>query len=270
MNDSVAIISWNVNGFRAVERKGAWQELLDTYHPQIVCVQEIKGTPDKFPNTLTQPENYMVYFHPAQQPGYSGTSIWIHKDLRTGMTNVVYTTSMKNDPVANEGRISELCFTYKEQQYAVLGVYFPNGGKSAQAWEQKLVFYASFLKHVNARRSAGKTVIFCGDVNCAHNPIDLARPNENDGAIGFHPDERAWIDAVIAADWVDVFRHLHPTTKEVYSWWHMVTRARSRNIGWRIDYFFCPKQLVEHVTEISYLVDHQGSDHCPVLLRYRI
>ena len=260
------IISWNVNGFRAVERKGAWQQLLDACQPDIVCIQEIKGTPDKFPASLTKPTGYQTFYHPAEKPGYSGTAIWLAEKYAQSISDIAYSTDIAGDPVANEGRISALDFVCNNQPFTLLGVYYPNGGKSEQAWLDKLSFYDAFLTHVNQLRQQGRSVIFCGDVNCAHQPIDLARPDENDGVIGFHPKERAWIDTVIADGWVDIFRHKYPTKAEVYSWWHMVTRARSRNIGWRIDYFFLDKPLVERVHSIDYLMQHQGSDHCPVLL----
>ncbi|MCF7846574.1 MAG: endonuclease/exonuclease/phosphatase family protein [Candidatus Gracilibacteria bacterium] len=117
---------------------------------------------------------------------------------------------------------------------------------------------------MNSLRSAGKKVIFAGDINCAHEPIDLARPDENDGAIGFHPDERAWISKWIADGWVDVWRDRNPTVSDVYSWWHVITRARDRNVGWRIDYFFVDQKLAPQVKKVRYLTEQMGSDHCPV------
>ena len=153
--------------------------------------------------------------------------------------------------------------------YSILNIYFPNGGKSPDAWKSKLVFYEEFLNYINKLTKEGRKVIWCGDINCAHNEIDLARPKNNDGKIGFHPKERAWIDKVISQDWVDVFRNLNPQ-KIIYSYWHLISRARSRNVGWRIDYFFIKKDLLDKVKKIEYDNDQQGSDHCPVILEIDI
>ncbi|MDH3324657.1 MAG: exodeoxyribonuclease III, partial [Candidatus Peregrinibacteria bacterium] len=147
----------------------------------------------------------------------------------------------------------------------IFSVYFPNGGKSDQAWQDKLKFYEDFLKHTNELRKNGKKVIWAGDVNCAHEAIDLARPKDNEGKIGFHPEERKRITNFIKNDWIDIFREKHPE-KIVYSWWHVITRARERNVGWRIDYFFCDKNFLNKVKNIEYLTNQMGSDHCPVLL----
>jgi exodeoxyribonuclease-3 len=152
------------------------------------------------------------------------------------------------------------------QEWSVLGIYFPNGGKSPEAWEGKLVFYDHFLEYVNSLRNEGRKVVWAGDVNCAHEEIDIARPKENEGSIGFLPEERAWVTKVIENGWDDVFRKMHPDSV-VYSWWHVISRARDRNIGWRIDYVFLDSLLFPKVTNIQYLTDQMGSDHCPVMLQ---
>ena len=146
----------------------------------------------------------------------------------------------------------------------MLSIYFPNGGKSEQAWEEKLVYYDRTLEYMNRLRESGKTVIVGGDVNVAHTEIDIARPKENDGKIGFHPRERAWVDRVVAARWADVWRNRNPGVRDIYSWWTMRAGARQRNIGWRIDYFFMDQQQTNRVLEVDYLADHPGSDHCPL------
>ena len=117
----------------------------------------------------------------------------------------------------------------------IFGIYFPNGGKSEEAWAGKLIFYAKFLDAINSLRDAGHTVIWCGDINTAHNEIDLARPKQNDGKIGFHPAERAWLDECEKQDWSDIWRRKNPNMTDVYSWWDVKTRSRETNIGWRID-----------------------------------
>jgi exodeoxyribonuclease III (xth) len=144
-------------------------------------------------------------------------------------------------------------------------VYFPNGGKSEEAWHGKLVFYEQFLEHINQLRSQGRRVIWCGDVNCAHEEIDIARPKENKDSIGFLPEERQWMTKVEEHGWRDVFRTKHPDAV-VYSWWHVLSGARKRNVGWRIDYIFVDEPLLTKVQDIHYRTEQMGSDHCPVVL----
>jgi len=258
------IISWNVNGLRAVERKEALGQFLNDHQPDILLLQETKSKPEQVEFLEPIYPNYTKFYHSAEKPGYSGVAAWVKKSM--GAENLEFKPGMPNDPVENEGRIARIDFDLEGKAYSVLGTYFPNGGKSDLAWEQKLVFYENWLKHVNSIRLEGRECIWTGDVNCAHNEIDLARPKDNDGVIGFHPKERAWLDEWIKAGWVDVWRCTNPEVREVYSWWHMISRARDRNVGWRIDYFFVDEALFSSVKKIEYLTNQMGSDHCPVLL----
>ena len=134
-----------------------------------------------------------------------------------------------------------------------LSIYFPNGGKSEQAWDEKLVFYDKVHNYMNHLRKQGSLVLVGGDMNVAHTEIDIARPKENDGKIGFHPRERAWMDRLAADNWVDIWRERNPGVTDVYSWWHMVTRGRERNVGWRIDYFLMDRGDMDQVTSVDYL-----------------
>lgn len=256
------IVSWNVNGIRAVERKGALQQFLQDHQPDVLLLQEIKGTPDKFSSYLTKNMLYQQFYHPAEKPGYAGTGVWI--DNKSSLEVIEFSTGIPGTE-DTEGRVSRIDITKDGQRYAILGVYFPNGGKSKEAWEGKLVFYTDFLNYVNTIRSEGIECIWGGDVNCAHHEIDLARPKDNKKSIGFLPEERGWVTAVIDAGWTDVFRHRYPQ-EVIYSWWSMQTRARERNVGWRIDYFFVDQCFESQVKSITYLNDQIGSDHCPVVL----
>ncbi len=260
------IISWNVNGLRAVERKGNLSEFLKAHDPDIWLMQETKSKPEQVEFLEGLYEDYKKFYVSAIKPGYSGVAIWMKLDLVDQVQNLEFKAGMPNDPVEDEGRIARVDFTLNNEDYSVLGTYFPNGGKSDEAWQHKLKFYKVWLDYVNSIREADRTVIWTGDVNCAHHPIDLARAKENDGVIGFHPKERAWLNAWQAAGWADAWRYLNPTTKSVYSWWHMISRARGRNVGWRIDYFWIDKPLMKRVKSIEYLNDQMGSDHCPVML----
>lgn len=253
------IISWNVNGIRAVERKGELDNLLNQYDPDVFLVQETKASPDKLTKKLKQNDDYYQYYCSAEKAGYSGTSIWLKKqafdepepDWHTGMP--AYDDQ--------EGRIIRVDL----EKWTILSIYFPNGGKSDDAWQDKLVFYDRFLDYMNDLRAQGRHVIWAGDVNCAHEEIDIARPKENQNSIGFLPEERAWVTQVVSHGWADVFRQQYPDTV-MYSWWHLISKARSRNVGWRIDYFFVDEKDFEKVTRIEYLNDQMGSDHCPMLM----
>ncbi|MCF7812134.1 exodeoxyribonuclease III [Candidatus Gracilibacteria bacterium] len=251
------IASWNVNGIRAVERKGALDEFLQKYDPDVFLIQEIKARKDQLSRELIAHPEYQQFYHSAVKPGYAGTGIWAKKQV----SNSEFHVGMP-DFDDDEGRISRI----EIGEWTIFGVYFPNGGKSPEAWKGKLVFYEKFLAYVNEFRSEGRKVVWAGDVNCAHEEIDIARPKENENSIGFLPQERDWISKAIANDWVDAFREIYPE-KIVYSWWHVISRARERNVGWRIDYFFIDKKYFSRVKEISYLNQQMGSDHCPVMIK---
>ncbi|MBI5414658.1 exodeoxyribonuclease III [Candidatus Peregrinibacteria bacterium] len=249
------IISWNVNGIRAVEKKGEFEKLIRNENPDILLFQETKAKEDQLSGFLKKYEEYDQFYNAAEKPGYSGTAIWIKKSFEK---NVSFSHGMPNF-ADHEGRIARLDF----DDIVIFSVYFPNGGKSEEAWEGKILFYDAFLKHINDLRKEGKHVIWAGDVNCAHEEIDIARPKENENSIGFLPEERAWVSRVIEENWIDVFRKMYPE-KVIYSWWHVISRARDRNIGWRIDYVFVDEKMYSKVKEIEYVNEQMGSDHCPV------
>ncbi len=255
------IISWNVNGIRAVDRKGDLEMFLKTHNPDIFLIQETKAQEDKLVPIIKKYDKYEQFYNSAERPGYAGTGIWVKKSLHY---NIIFSIEFPNYK-DNEGRVARIDL----DDWTIFSIYFPNGGKSKEAWNDKLVFYEKFLAHVNNLRKEGRKVIWAGDVNCAHEEIDLARPKDNENSIGFLPEERTWITKVIQNNWADVFRSLYPG-KIIYSWWHVITRARERNVGWRIDYFFLDQELMKQVKDIKYLNDQMGSDHCPVELRIEI
>jgi len=258
------IITWNVNGLRAVERKGELKKLLKKEQPDILLLQEIKGKAEQFSRWLTKNEKYQQFYHSAEKPGYAGTSVWVEKTFYTQLKKIKFKTTVPKAPNMDEGRVSHLNFKSKQTIYDVLSIYFPNGGKSEQAWKDKLVFFNRVLEYMNKLRKQGHRVIVGGDMNVAHTELDLKRAKENDGNIGFHPDERAWVDKVIADDWLDVWRKKNPQTTDVYSWWNVYTRARDRNVGWRLDYFFIDQKTYKKVQAVEYLTKQFGSDHCPL------
>lgn len=255
MNEKIKILSWNVNGIRAWWKKGAWFSVAKT-NPDIICLQEIKvGNPQILSEDLYQPKGFYAFWRPASRPGYSGVVVFSKlKPLKV----------KKNHPgiLGQEGRILELEY----EKFILLNVYFPNGGASPERLKYKMEFYEKFLKYLKKLiKETKKEIIFTGDVNTAHQEIDLARPKENQKNSGFLPIERDWLDKLITNDFIDTFRLKHPK-KIKYSWWDMKTRARERNVGWRIDYFFVSLGLKNKVLDSKILDDIRGSDHAPVIL----
>ncbi|MEK7148262.1 MAG: exodeoxyribonuclease III [Patescibacteria group bacterium] len=251
-----SIISWNVNGLRAVHRKGNFEAVLEQ-NPDILCLQETKSTPDQLPPELKDIEGYHSYFHfPTVKKGYSGVAIYT-KEKPLQVQNDIGIEGMDQ-----EGRV--IMALYKD--FILFNVYFPNGGGAPERLRYKLDFYDHFLDLIDKLYKKQKNIIFCGDVNVAHTAIDLARPKENETHVGFLPIERAWIDKAISHGWVDIFRHIYPDKIGAYTYWDMKSMARDRNIGWRIDYFFSSPQIAEKVKSIEILDDIYGSDHCPIKL----
>lgn len=260
------IITWNVNGIRAAERKGELQALVANESPDLLLLQEVKAERDQLSDYLARNEDYEQHYHSAQKKGYAGSGIWLKRSFGAGLRDVAFSTEIPKAPNADEGRLSQLSFTRGRTRFEVLSIYFPNGGKSEAAWQEKLRFYDHTLEYMNTMRDQGRFVIVGGDVNVAHTEVDIARPKENDGKVGFHPLERAWMDRLVAAGWSDVWRQRNPDARDVYSWWTMRAGARQRNIGWRIDYFFMDRKRVSKVADVEYLTAHPGSDHCPMRL----
>lgn len=251
------ILSWNVNGLRAVHKKGHFNWLIEQ-SPDIFCLQETKALAEQLPEEVRSPAGYYSYFNsPDVKKGYSGVAIY----SKTEPLKVEYGIDGVKD---EEGRI--LVAHYKD--FVLLNVYFPNGGGGPVRLAYKLEFYKKFLAFIEKLRKT-KPVIFCGDVNTAHQEIDLARPKENSENTGFLPIERAWLDKVLATGYVDIFRHTYPDKKDAYTYWDMKSYARDRNVGWRIDYFFLSPELVKKVENIHILSDVYGSDHCPLELELK-
>lgn len=247
-------VSWNVNGLRAMLKKGL-AGILTEFNADIVCIQETKATQDQLPMGGTEFEGYHVYFASAERKGYSGVAVL------TRAEPIAVSRSMGKAEFDSEGRL--LILEYID--FTLLNVYFPNGGASDERLAYKLDFYEAFLELVHGLLSAGKRVVICGDVNTAHTEIDLARPQANIKTSGFLPEERDWVGRLLGSGMLDTYRHLNPDKVE-YSWWDMKTGARARNVGWRIDYFFVSEALGPALRGASILGDVMGSDHCPVTL----
>jgi len=246
------LISWNVNGIRAVDRKGLY-DWFKNESPDIFCVQEIKALPDQFPLHLKNTPNYHIYINSAERKGYSGVATYTKqkpKAVKTGFG------IQKFD---SEGRTLITEF----DDFILFNIYFPNGKQSQERLDYKLEFYDTFLSYADNLIADGKNIIVCGDFNTAHNEIDLAHPKANENVSGFLPIERAWIDRFIEHGYTDTFRQYNEKPDQ-YSWWSMRTKARERNVGWRIDYFFVNNSFLSNVKNAFILQDVLGSDHCPI------
>ncbi|MBN1781967.1 exodeoxyribonuclease III [bacterium] len=249
---SMRILSWNVNGIRAIQKKG-FLEWLQQDSPDILCIQETKAQPDQLPANLLDISGYHAAFASAERKGYSGVANYSRikpKSIRTGL----------GEPACDsEGRT--LIAEY--DHFTLFNIYYPNGKASAERLRYKMDFYDNFLKVADSYRDKGHRLIICGDVNTAHRPIDLARPKENETVSGFLPGERAWIDKFLSRGYLDTLR-LFTDEAGLYTWWDYKTRARERNVGWRIDYFFISGDLKPNIRAAFILNNVTGSDHCPI------
>lgn len=249
------LASWNVNGIRACHKKGCFSWFFE-YSPDVLCLQETKAHPDQFPEELKSPAGHFAYAdHSKVKKGYSGVAVY----SKIKPEEVAYGLGVEK--LDQEGRYIGL----KLKDFWLINVYFPNGGGGPDRLKFKLDYYDAFLKHIEKLRKE-RPVIFCGDVNTAHKEIDLAHPKENSDSTGFLPIERAWIDKVVKAGYIDTFRKFYPNKAQAYSYWDMKTFARDRNVGWRIDYFFASKELENHLKEACIFDNVFGSDHCPISL----
>jgi exodeoxyribonuclease-3 len=258
MSDSIEIISWNVNGIRAVGNKEAlnW---IDEREPDILCLQEIKALQEQIPNDLFEKKYQDILVNSATKKGYSGTMTW-------SVIKSEYNSTCKHIDILNEGRIIETHY----DDIVLFNVYFPNGQKDEDRLALKMKFYNDFLTHCEKLREDGKSIIICGDINTAHCEIDLKHPKENSKKSGFLPIEREWIDKLIKHGYVDTFRYVHGDKEDCYSWWSYRANARTNNVGWRIDYFFISDDLCENLEDAFILDNIEGSDHCPVGIRISI
>tara|TARA_B100000745_G_scaffold294549_1_gene237656 strand:- start:17939 stop:18703 length:765 start_codon:yes stop_codon:yes gene_type:complete len=249
------LISWNVNGLRAVYKQGYWEPFL-ALKPDIFGLQEIKAEEDQLPDEVRSPKGYHAYFNSSKtRKGYSGVALYSKEEPFEVFTDLGI------PELDQEGRLIGAEF----KDFYVFNVYFPNGGGGEERLAYKLDFYDAFLEFVEKKRSV-KPVIFMGDVNTAHEAIDLARPKANEENTGFLPEERAWVDEVVNAGYIDTFRHFFPTKEGAYSYWDMKTRARDRNVGWRIDYVFASRELHKKLKSADIHTNVFGSDHCPISL----
>jgi len=248
----VKILCWNVNGIRAVRGKG-FLEWLYKGSPDILCFQETKAHPEQLDKDLREPQGYHAYWNYPERKGYSGVATF----TKTKPVAVKY--GFEGAGFDLEGRV--IITEYAD--FVLMNVYFPNGKMGEERLKYKIDFYKAFLEFADSLKAAGTKLVVCGDFNTAHKEIDLARPKENANVSGFLPVERAWLDKFVAHGYIDAFRHFNKGPNN-YTWWDMKTRARERNVGWRIDYFFVTENLLPMVSNAFIMSEVTGSDHCPV------
>jgi exodeoxyribonuclease-3 len=248
------LISWNVNGVRSAIRSGLWAWLAAS-PPDVLCLQETRIHSDQLIADLHHPRGFHSAWHSAERKGYSGVATF----CREAPLAVRHGFGLAQFDV--EGRV----LVTEHTGLTLVNAYFPSGRRGQERVGYKLQFCDALLDFCAGLRSQGHRIVVCGDVNTAHQPIDLARPRENIKTSGFLPEERQAFGRWLDAGFVDVFRHLNPETV-AYTWWSNLFDARARNLGWRIDYFLVADELAPHVRDARILSDVIGSDHCPIEL----
>lgn len=256
--ETLRILSWNVNGIRAIYKKGFFEWLM-TDKPDILCIQETKASEEQLPDDLRNIQEYHTFYVSAEKKGYSGVALLSKEEPRR------IEPGWGVDAFDREGRV--LVAEYGD--FLLMNIYFPNGKASPERLKYKMDFYESFLEYADGLKNQGKKLIICGDVNTAHKEIDLARPKENATVSGFLPEERAWIDKLLSHGYIDTFRMFEEGGGH-YSWWDYKTRARERNVGWRIDYFLVSENLKNQIRYAFILSDVMGSDHCPIGIELKV
>ena len=245
------LISWNVNGLRACMDKG-FMDFLDSIDADAVCLQEIKLSEGQLEWNR---EGYYAYWNYAEKKGYSGTAVFLKKEP----VNVTYGIGIEEHD--HEGRV----ITVEYDNYYLVNVYTPNSKRDLARLEYRMVWEDAFREYLMTL-DADKPVIVTGDMNVAHEEIDLKNPKSNHHNAGFTDEERSKMTELLNAGFTDTFRYLYPDAKDRYSWWSYMFKAREKNAGWRIDYFLSSKRLDDRIKEADILDSVMGSDHCPVEL----
>lgn len=266
------IYSWNMNGIRAVQKKGLLEPFIKKHQPDILCIQETKAQPEQVAQDMEAlfPE-YEQFWHSAEKKGYSSTAIFTKAEpieVINGLPEDIIAKYKLEDSYGDttkEGRI----ITAEFEPFYISTVYTPNAKDDLSRIPMRQQWDPAYLEYMN-RLQQKKPVIFCGDFNVAHQEIDLARPKENKGKKGFTDEERAGIEAMLKSGFVDSLRYLEPNTPELYTWWSHFGAARERNVGWRIDYIMLSEALVPVLKKANIHPEVLGSDHCPVSLELSI
>jgi exodeoxyribonuclease III len=246
---NMKLLSWNVNGIRAAARKGAFSALAGE-KPDVLCFQETRASPGQVPPLF--PGLPFKHWNSARMPGYSGTATFSRVEPRSARIGI------GSDGKDDEGRVLTLEF----DRFLLVNVYTPNSRRDLSRLPFRILWDRAFLRFIKGLEKR-KPVVLCGDINVAHEEIDLAHPKENRGVHGFTDEERAGFSRILGAGFLDTFRLFHPEGGN-YTWWSLASGARSRNVGWRLDYFVISQALRPYIHEAFILRDIPGSDHCPV------
>jgi exodeoxyribonuclease-3 len=252
--DKINLISYNINGVRAALKKGL-DEWLSTENPDIVCLQEIKATPEQVDTSLFTDLGYECYWFPAEKKGYSGVSVF----TKVKPDAVLY--GMEIEKYDIEGRLIRLDFG----ETTLINTYMPSGTTGEIRQSFKYEWLDDFYNYINDLKKEREKIIICGDFNICHKEIDIHNPKSNKNTSGFLPKERDWVSKFIDAGFTDCFRYFHQEPHK-YSWWSYRAGARNRNLGWRIDYFMTTQNMDTQLVDSQLLMDVVHSDHCPVKL----
>lgn len=252
---SIKIKSWNVNGIRAIDKKPDFANWFNGSDADIINLQEIRANIDDIPSNLYDVNGYNSFFTTAEKKGYSGVATY----SKLKPINVFH--SIGDKELDAEGRLLRCDF----EDFTLLNIYFPNSGTKGVKLDKKIKFCNELTNYIIDLKDEGHSLIISGDVNIAHQPIDLKNPEKNHDNSGFLPAERDWLSEFLDLGFIDTFRYLHPT-EEKYSWWSYRYHARSKGIGWRLDYIFVSEDLKNTILSATIEDNVMGSDHCPVTL----
>lgn len=252
---SIKLISWNVNGIRAVSKKEEFWDWFDNADADIINFQEVRATQDKIPEKLADVEGFHQSFNEAEKKGYSGVGTY------SKIEPLEVVKGLGVEELDSEGRVLRI----KYPDFYLYNIYFPNSGMNAKRLDFKVDFCNALLEQLVELKNNGENVVITGDYNIAHHPIDVYNPKNCEGKSGYLPEERAWLDELEKAGFVDTFR-IFDEGENNFTWWSYRTKARDRNAGWRLDYFYVNEEIRDNVKSAEILSDIYGSDHCPVTL----
>jgi exodeoxyribonuclease-3 len=300
--NSIKLVTWNVNGIRAAIKKGLWEKISDI-QPDILCLQETKSDSEIMSSEAVKHSDFQMIFHSAvSRKGYSGvatltatgntksqsvdksielfedsqasnivSNITPNESAKAKVQQIEYQIGLGLEEFDVEGRlvIAKYQTVDKKLKFTLINGYFPQGGRGPERIAYKIKFYQEVYKLAQKLKSQGEMLIICGDLNTTVTDIDLARPKENRNTTGCLPEEREALDLFLKGGFVDSFRYLYPDLPDKYTYWDQITRARERNVGWRIDYFLVDKDLLPHLKSVQILDQVMGSDHCPVAIELK-
>ncbi|MBE6499488.1 MAG: exodeoxyribonuclease III [Methanobrevibacter thaueri] len=252
---SIKLVSWNVNGIRAVSKKEEFWNWFDNTDADIINFQEVRASHDKIPKKLVDVNGFHQYFNEAEKKGYSGVGTY------SKIEPVEIVKGLGVEELDFEGRVLRI----KYPDFYLYNIYFPNSGMNAKRLDFKVDFCNALLDQLVELKNQGENLVITGDYNIAHHPIDVYNPKNCEGKSGYLPEERAWLDELEKEGFIDTFR-LFDDGEDNFTWWSYRTRARERNAGWRLDYFYVNEEIKNKVKSAEILSDIYGSDHCPVTL----